>query len=214
LNYYRLAAKGIRQVTWYYDTKEKNIYLTFDDGPTSKITPWILHLLEQYNARATFFCLGRQVEQFPLHYEKILKRGHAAGNHTYSHLKGIFISNRQYFEDVDHASRLIDSSLFRFPHGSFRISQIKHLRKNYHIVMWDVLSRDFDPRRSSRSVWQHLLNAVRPGSIVVFHDSETAKKNMKAVLPQFLEHFREEGYIFPVIPDLSRDMRVSAIGRK
>lgn len=216
MNLYRLAETVIPQVTWYCHTDKKKLYLTFDDGPTPDITPWILDMLEQYGARATFFCLGRQVAQFPQQYEEILRRGHAVGNHTYSHLKGIFTSNRQYFEDVDHAARLIDSSLFRFPHGSFRISQIKHLRKNYHIVMWDVLSRDYDPRRSPRSVWQHLLNAVRPGSIVVFHDSETAKKNMKAVLPRFLEHFREEGYIFPVIPDLSRAMpwRVSAIGRK
>ncbi|MBS3769832.1 MAG: polysaccharide deacetylase family protein [Bacteroidales bacterium] len=205
MNYYRLAAKGIRQVTWYYDTKEKNIYLTFDDGPTSKITPWILHLLEQYNARATFFCLGRQVEQFPLQYEKILKRGHAAGNHTYSHLKGIFTRNRQYFEDVNHAARLIDSHLFRFPHGSFRISQIKHLSKSYQIIMWDVLSGDYNRRCSSRSILQHLLNSVGPGSIVVFHDSEKAEANIKKVLPQFLKHFQEEGYIFPLIPDSRRD---------
>ena len=200
MNLYRLAAKGIRQVTWYYKTEKKELYLTFDDGPTPNITPWILDLLDQYNARATFFCLGRQVEHFPSQYEEILKRGHAAGNHSYSHLKGMFTRNKRYFEDVDHAASLIDSSLFRPPHGSLCPSQAKHLRKDYQIIMWDVLSHDYDARRSSESIARRVLKNTRPGSIVVFHDSEKAEKNLKAVLPQFLKHFNEKGYVFPAIP--------------
>lgn len=175
------------------------MYLTFDDGPTPDITPWIIDVLERYDARATFFCLGRRVEQFPLQYKEVLKRGHAVGNHTYSHFSGMTARNSSYFEDVDHAARLIDSPLFRPPHGSFRPSQLKRLVKDYQIIMWDVLSRDYDPHRSSLSILQHLLGAVRPGSIVVFHDSAKAEKNLKAVLPKFLAHFSEEGYTFPVI---------------
>jgi peptidoglycan/xylan/chitin deacetylase (PgdA/CDA1 family) len=202
MNLYRLVAKGIRQVTWYYKTNEKELYLTFDDGPTPDITPWILDLLDQYNARATFFCLGRQVEHFPSQYEEIIKRGHAAGNHTYSHLKGMFTRNERYFEDVDHATRLIDSSLFRPPHGSLLPSQAKHLRKDYQIIMWDVLSRDYDAMRSPESIARRVLKNARPGSIVVFHDYEKAGKNVKAVLPRFLKHFHEKGYAFPAIPNL------------
>ena len=206
MNFYRLAAKAIPQITWYYGAEEQALYLTFDDGPTPDITPWILDLLDHYNALATFFCLGRQVEQFPLQYEGILKRGHAAGNHTYNHLGGMTTRNNRYFEDVDQAARLIDSRLFRPPHGSFRPSQFRRLSKDYQIIMWDVLSRDYNPRRSSRSILQHLLNAARPGSIVVFHDSKKAEKNMKTVLPQFLKHFHEKGYTFPLIPDSKLDL--------
>lgn len=199
MNFYRLAAKVIRQAAWYYETEEKDLYLTFDDGPTPDITPWILDLLDQYGARATFFCLGRQVELFPSQYEDILKRGHAVGNHTYSHLDGMATRNSRYFEDVDRAARLINSPLFRPPQGSFRPSQVKRLSKNYQVIMWDVLSQDYHPSRSSDGITRWVLKTARPGSIVVFHDSEKAEKNMKATLPQFLKHFYEEGYAFPAI---------------
>jgi len=201
MNLYRLAAKGIRQVTWYYKTEKKELYLTFDDGPTPNITPWILDLLDQYDARATFFCLGRQVERFPSHYEEILKRVHTVGNHTYSHLNGLVTQNSQYFDDVKHAARRIDSPLFRPPHGSLRPSQTKHLSKEYQIIMWDILTRDYNTSRSSGRIARRILKTARPGSIVVFHDSEKAKKNLKAVLPQFLKHFHEQGYDFPAIPN-------------
>ena len=206
MNFYRLAAKGIRQVTWYYRTQEKRLYLTFDDGPSPDITPWILDLLEQYDARATFFCLGRQVELFPSRYKEILKRGHAVGNHTYSHLDGMATRNSRYFKDVDHAARLIDSPLFRPPKGSFRPSQIKRLSKDYQIIMWDVLSKDYDTNQSSEIITRRVLQSALPGSIVVFHDSEKAERNMRAVLPRFLKHFHQKGYAFPVVPDLKRDL--------
>ncbi|MGM0530462.1 MAG: polysaccharide deacetylase family protein [Bacteroidota bacterium] len=202
LNPYRLAAKAIRRVTWYIDTGEKNLYLTFDDGPTSGITQWILDLLDQHDARGTFFCQGRRVERFASRYEEILKRGHAVGNHTYSHLRGLTTCNSRYFEDIERAAKMIDSPLFRPPHGSFRASQIHRLRKDYQIIMWDVLSRDYNQRRSPKKIFRHLLHRVRPGSIVVFHDSEKAKGNLESVLPCFLKHFREKGYAFPVIPCL------------
>ncbi len=201
MNLYRLASKGLRQIIWHYDPGEKNLYLTFDDGPTPDITPWILDLLDLYDARATFFCLGRQVERFPLQFEEILKRGHATGNHTYSHPDGLATRNSRYFEDVDHAARLIDSPLFRPPHGSFRPSQIKRLSKDYQIIMWDVLSQDYNPNRSSYDITRWVFKTACPGSIVVFHDSKKAEKNMKEVLPQCLQHFHEQGYCFPAISD-------------
>jgi len=216
VNLYRLASKIFRTVGWFGDVDVNSrfsviasrhdrfrsssdtprVFLTFDDGPTEKLTGWILDVLDTYGARATFFCLGRQVEQHPENYRAILDAGHAVGNHTYSHLNGWTTSNRKYFDDISRAGQLIDSRLFRPPYGRILPSQFFRLRKDYRIVFWDVLSRDYDVRQSSGKILNRLRKKVRPGSIVVFHDSLKAEANLKGVLPEFLKGLRLGGYEF------------------
>lgn len=196
MNIYRLAAGFTTRITWHGNASGKRLYLTFDDGPTPDITAWILDLLDQYEARATFFCMGRNVEQYPRPYREILNGSHTVGNHTYSHPRGLITPNKSYFEDVRKAAGWIRSDLFRPPHGSLRFSQLRTLARDYRIIMWDVLSRDYDPKQNARTILGRLIHNTRPGSIVVFHDSLQAEKKMKTVLPQFLRHFHNEGYIF------------------
>ena len=170
------------------------IYLTFDDGPTKELIPWILDVLESYDARATFFCLGSQVERYPENFRAILEAGHALGNHTYSHLNGWTTSNRKYFADIDRASQLIESRLFRPPYGRIRPSQYFRLRRDYRFIFWDLLSRDYDPRQTPGKILERLRQKVRPGSVVVFHDSLKAEANLKGVLPEFLKGAQKLGY--------------------
>lgn len=176
--------------------QEKELYLTFDDGPTRYLTGWILHTLAKHNACATFFCLGQQVREHPESYRSILYAGHAVGNHTHNHLSGWHTSSRRYFEDIGLASQEIRSNLFRPPYGRIRPSQVRRLRKAYHIVLWDVFSRDCDQRQSPDAILKRLKKQVRPGSIIVFHDSEKAEPNLRKVLPEFLEYCKEKGYGF------------------
>lgn len=172
---------------------EPDVFITFDDGPTPGNTEWILETLAKYDAKATFFCLGKNVEQHPEVFEKILKAGHAVGNHTYSHQKGWGMSLRRYVEDVDFAAQFIPGDLFRPPYGRIKVSQIRALSERYRFIMWNVLSRDYNtllsPRRCVRNVTKH----VRAGSIVVFHDSPKSSRNMRYALPRVLEHLREKG---------------------
>jgi len=193
-NPYRLAAKVCRQPVWHLGPEGRRLFLTFDDGPAPAVTPWILDVLRSYDARATFFCLGRQVQQHPELLKAILDAGHAVGNHTHSHLDGWSTSKRKYIEDVEQASRRIDSGLFRPPYGRIGLRQMHRLAKTYRIVMWDVLSRDYDERLSSESILARLKRRVQPGSIVVFHDSPKAEKNLRTILPNFLDFCQNEGY--------------------
>ena len=200
MNLYRMASKANRSVAWHKGSDQPHIYVTFDDGPTEELTPWILDVLESYGARATFFCLGRQVERYPENYRAILDAGHAVGNHTYSHLNGWTTSNRKYFEDIDQAGRLIDSRLFRPPYGRIRPSQFFRLRKDYRIVFWDVLSRDYDVRQSPGIILHRLRKKARPGSVVVFHDSLKTESNLKEVLPVFLDYCKRQGFELKTLP--------------
>jgi peptidoglycan-N-acetylglucosamine deacetylase len=185
---------------WTMPADENVVYLSFDDGPHPTITPWVLDQLKQFNAEATFFCIGNNVQKYPDVYRKVLDDGHAIGNHTYHHLNGWRTDDKKYLDDIAAASQLIKSNLFRPPHGRIRNSQAKKIAdalqtNNAHIIMWDVLSADFDASFSPAQCLQNVLDNVSAGSIIVFHDSEKAFNNLKFVLPGTLKSLKEQGFI-------------------
>lgn len=182
---------------WKIKTDSKELFLTFDDGPTPEVTQWTLEMLEKYNAKATFFCIGKNVESYPNIYKSILNKGHTVGNHTYNHLKGWKISHDDYIIDTNKASTYIKSALFRPPYGKLTPKQGKTLiSKGYKIIMWDVLSIDWDNTISKETCLENVISKSKPGSIIVFHDSLKAAKNMKYTLPKVLDHFSDAGYNF------------------
>ena len=183
-------------------TKEKTIYLTFDDGPHPQITPFVLNELNKYNAKATFFCIGNNVESYPAIYKQVIAAGHAVGNHTFNHLNGWETNDVKYLQNIDAAGELIETDLFRPPYGRIKKSQIKALanrRVPFKIIMWDVLSGDFDNTISVEKCLDKVITNASNGSIIVFHDSEKAFKNLQYVLPRTLEYFSEKGYYFKKI---------------
>ena len=179
---------------------QRRIALTFDDGPTPEITPWVLDNLREHDAKGTFFCLGRNVDRYPDIYRQILDEGHAVGNHTYSHLKGSQTSNSEYLDDIKLAGLDIESKLFRPPYGRFRKSQIREIRKDYKIVMWDVLSGDYDHKINPQKCFTNIEENLRAGSIIVFHDSLKARENLYHTLPAVLERYSDE-FNFLSIPE-------------
>ena len=183
-------------VVWNQSRSAKKLYLTFDDGPTPVITEKVLEILAEYKAKATFFCLGRNVERHPDVYQKILERGHAVGNHTYSHLKGWETSNKAYYQDIDLCSQFIESRLFRPPYGRFRRAQVRHLKTEYKIVLWEVMSHDYEGRVSKERSLRALLKYSKEGSILVFHDSLKAWHKLEYILPRLLRHFSDKGFTF------------------
>ena len=172
---------------------EQGVFLTFDDGPTPGVTEWILAMLERYDAKATFFVLGKNVEMYPDLYQKILDAGHKVGNHTYSHQKGWTMSLERYLEDIDFAGDIVHSELFRPPYARVTPAQMKAVAKRYKVVMWDIVSRDYNRALSPEGCLRNVTKYLAPGSIVVFHDSEKAFKNMSYALPRTLEFIREKG---------------------
>lgn len=185
-----------RKVTWRKDNRLKNIYLTFDDGPIPEVTPWVLDVLDKYGIKATFFCVGENVWRYPEIYEDILRRGHRTGNHTYNHLRGFFTRTKRYLENVEKAAQYIKSDLFRPPHGELRSRQYLKLRKNYRIVQWDVITRDYNPDLTGEQVLSIVKRYARNGSIVVFHDSLKSEKNMRYAMPKAIEYLLANGYSF------------------
>jgi len=182
---------------WKMEPQDNSLYLTFDDGPTPEITEWVLNQLEIYDAKATFFCIGRNVERYPEIYSKILEKGHAVGNHTYSHLKGWKTETQEYVNDVELATQFIQSNLFRPPYGRIRRSQIKLLKQQgYKMFMWDVLSEDYNTNITTEQCLNYVLKYATKGSTIVFHDSVKASKNLYAVLPAVLKYYKEKGYVF------------------
>lgn len=172
---------------------EDDVYLTFDDGPTPGITEWILAELDKYGAKATFFCLGKNVEQYPDLYEKILAAGHRTGNHTYSHQKGWGMSLSRYMEDVDYAGQFIRSDLFRPPYGRITPAQARILGERYHMVMWSIVSRDYSQIITPRQCLRNVIRYVEGGSIVVFHDSAKSFRNLRYALPRTLQFLQKKG---------------------
>jgi len=182
---------------WRMKSHGRSVYLTFDDGPTPEITDWVLNELKKYDIKATFFLIGRNVERHPEIYERIKKEGHAIGNHTYSHLKGWKTWGEEYINDVDLANQFIDSKLFRPPYGKIRQNQIRNLKKRgYKLFMWDVLSEDYNVNRTPDECLQFVLEYTVPGSIIVFHDSVKASKNLYGALPLALKTLTEQGFNF------------------
>jgi peptidoglycan/xylan/chitin deacetylase (PgdA/CDA1 family) len=180
---------------------KKSVYLTFDDGPIPEVTPWVLDLLDRYNVKATFFCVGDNVRKYPTIYQQLLERGHKTGNHTFNHIQGWKNSTATLLENTKKAAALIDSTLFRPPHGHMRISQNKALHEaGYQVVMWDVVTRDYSRFMSPEQVLKNVKKYTREGSILVFHDSLKAEKNMKYALPLAIEWLLTQGYTFELIP--------------
>lgn len=190
-----------KDILWEMPRTEKNIYLSFDDGPHPVVTPFVLDLLKKHNARATFFCIGKNVEAYPEVYRRILAEGHSVGNHTYHHPNGARTGVEEYLEDVRKAAAVIDSKLFRPPYGRIKKSQHKKILQDLGMktVMWSVLSGDFDERLSGDQCCNNVLKLVNPGSIVVFHDSEKAWQRLSFCLPRLLERYTSLGYRFDKI---------------
>lgn len=195
-----LIRKSFPQLLWEVKTTDKEIFLTFDDGPHPEITPLVLDILDEYKAKATFFCVGENVEKYPKTYASILKNGHITGNHSYNHLNGWETNNAPYFENIEKAASLINSNLFRPPYGRIKPSQIKNLKPHFKIIMWTVATYDFSKKVTPEQCRENAIQKSKAGSIVVFHDSEKARENLLSVLPAFLEHFQNKGYTFPLIP--------------
>jgi peptidoglycan/xylan/chitin deacetylase (PgdA/CDA1 family) len=190
--------------TWKIPTKDKVIYLTFDDGPDPEATAFVLANLKKYNAKATFFCIGNNVLKHPNIYESVLKDGHRVGNHTYDHLNGWQTENLLYIDNIKDAKNMIESNLFRPPYGRIKKSQIKLLKQSdslpNQIIMWDVLSGDFDQKVDGETCARNVIKNTVPGSIIVFHDSQKAWDRMSVALPIVLEYFSNLGYRMELIP--------------
>ena len=192
---------------WRFSPKEKHIYLTFDDGPTPEITDWVLETLGKYDAKATFFCIGQNIEQNSDIFNRIYSNGHAIGNHTYSHLNGWKTSNNDYLNSVLKTERIINkilvndkNKLFRPPYGRIKRAQTKTLLdNNYNIIMWSVLSADFDNKIDKHTCLNNVIKSTENGSIIVFHDSVKAFDKLRVILPKVLEHFSSIGYRFKKI---------------
>lgn len=187
---------------WDIPNVGKKVYLTFDDGPTPEITEWTLNQLKKYGAKATFFCIGDNIKKHPEIFQKIITEGHAFGNHTFNHMNGWKTPNDNYIENIklceseQHKISTINNVLFRPPYGKIKPSQSKKLRKlGYKIIMWDVLSEDFDVTISKEKCLENVTNNVTNGSIIVFHDSKKAFTNLEYTLPRALEFLKEKGFV-------------------
>lgn len=222
-----IAKKLFPNYVWNIPTDKKVIYLTFDDGPTPSVTHWTLNILKQYNAKATFFCVGNNIKKHPEIFSDVLNAGHAIGNHTQNHIKGWRHDTKSYLEEIKKTDQIISSlvtqpdfktpkssalnyqntnsktlatHLFRPPYGQIKPAQSRALRASgYHIIMWDILSLDWDVNSQPKDCLNSILLKTNPGSILVFHDSIKASKNMKFILPKVLSHFSKKGYSFKTL---------------
>lgn len=198
LNFYPHSSKWFRpfypSLCWTKKESEKVVYLTFDDGPNPEVTPYVLNLLKQYNFEATFFCIGDNVKKHPNTYQKVLEEGHAVGNHTQHHPNGFRTPLDAYIEEVEHAAKYIDSNLFRPPYGRIKRSQIKALSTDYQIIMWSMISGDFEDNLDPKRALQRIQHLTEPGSIIVFHDSLKAYENLKYILPKYCIFLKDKGY--------------------
>ena len=176
------------------------VYLTFHDGPIPEETPWVLDTLDRYGVKATFFMVGDNVRRHPELLSEVRRRGHSYGNHTMHHLQGMKTMTVGYLRDVQHADELIDSPLFRPPHGLLRWKQAAILKQRYNIVMYDLVTRGYSKKLSGEQVFANVRRFARNGSIIVFHDSLKASRNMRYALPRSIEWLKEQGYEFGVIP--------------
>ena len=184
------------QVTWSIPNTGKTIFLTFDDGPVPDVSPFVLQTLDAFDAKATFFCVGSNVEKNPKLFQDVVRAGHAVGNHTHSHVNGWKTHADDYVKDVERCAKVVKSTLFRPPYGRITPTQVRRLKTEYSICMWSVLSYDFDANVHQDRCLKNLIRATDSGDIVVFHDSIKAFPKMKYMLPRMLDHFSEKGYVF------------------
>ena len=193
--------------TWNFSRDSQVMYFTFDDGPHPVATPYVLDKLKEYNAKATFFCIGKNVAAHPDIYKRILNEGHAVGNHTFNHVNGWKTPDQEYIKNIAEARKYIDSNLFRPPYGRITNFQTRLLTATenikqktvFKIIMWDVLSGDFDIRSSGAKCAKNVTSNAKGGSIVVFHDSEKAMPRMQTALNESLKYFSEKGFTFDVV---------------
>lgn len=183
--------------------KHKNrkvVYLSFDDGPVPEVTPWVLDLLDAYDIKATFFLVGDNVRRSPELFSEIKRRGHSWGNHTMHHMQGMKVTTMRYMRDVTEADRLIGSILFRPPHGLLRWKQAAIIKSHYNLVMYDLVTRDYSKKLNAEQVVENVKHYTRNGSIIVFHDSLKAERNLRQALPKAIEWLKEQGYEFCRLP--------------
>ncbi|MBB3188501.1 polysaccharide deacetylase family protein [Microbacter margulisiae] len=184
---------------WRKDKNRKVVYLTFDDGPVPEITPVILKMLDEFQIKATFFCVGDNVRKHPEVFQQVIKQGHRVGNHTFNHIKGFSWSVEAYLENVEKAASLINSDLIRPPHGQLSQKLYRALNERYQVVMWDVITRDYNQALQPERILKNVKKYVRNGSIVVFHDSLKAKQNVLTVLPDAIRFLQQQGYQFKTL---------------
>lgn len=187
-------------LVWNFSRLEKTIYFTFDDGPTPGVTEAVLEILKDFRAKATFFCIGGNVKAHPGLFMRIQDEGHTVGNHSWNHMSGWKFSNFSYFKNILECAELVHSNLFRPPYGRITRPQVSVLKKRFSIVMWDVLSGDWKQDLDHEKCLINVISNGRQGSIVVFHDSLKAEKNMLYALPRALRHYADRGYMFKAIP--------------
>ncbi len=200
----RVLKRLFAKYTWSFFSTQKEIYLTFDDGPIPEVTEFVLNQLKQYNAKATFFCIGDNIRKHPAIFSRIVKEGHSVGNHTFHHLNGWKSNTVAYLKNINNCEKLLlpyqKTKLFRPPYGKIKSTQAKQLlSKGYKIIMWDVLSADFDTNITKEKCLQNVLSNVQNGSIIVFHDSIKASDKLYYTLPKVLKEFSQQGYIFNAI---------------
>ncbi len=188
---------------WDIPVEKDELFLSFDDGPHPEHTAFVLDELKKFNAKATFFCIGKNVLSYPEIYRRIIEEGHAVGNHSFNHLNGWKTNDALYLENIEMAKQYIDSNLFRPPYGKitrFQVNQLLQKRYAYSVIMWTVLSGDFDVSVSPQQCLENVLLNTKRGSIVVFHDSEKAQERLRFALPEVLKYFTEKGFRFNKIP--------------
>ena len=189
------------EAIWRFKHRNRRVvYLTFDDGPIPEQTPWVLDLLDRYGIRATFFMVGDNVRRHPELLEEVRRRGHSVGNHTMHHLQGMKVTSRRYMRDITEADALIDTTLFRPPHGIMRWAQAKAIKDHYNIIMYDLVTRDYSRKLNPEQVLNNVKRFARNGSIIVFHDSIKAAPNMRVALPKAIEWLLSQGYEFEPLP--------------
>jgi len=180
---------------WHIDTDIKEVFLTFDDGPIPGLTPWVLDILAEYNSKATFFCVGENVKKHRSIFDRIIQEGHTIGNHTYNHLNGWNTENEVYIQNVAGCDNFMETNLFRPPYGKMKPSQSSVIKSEKTVVMWDVLSGDFDLSITKEKCLTNVIENYSQGSVIVFHDNIKAEEKLKYVLPAFLEHLAENGFV-------------------
>ena len=189
------------ELLWHMPRSERALYLTFDDGPIPEVTPWVLDQLARFDAKGTFFCIGRNAAAHPWILDRIRNEGHAVGNHTWDHPSGWRTDQRNYLRNVLQCQAITGTRLFRPPYGRITRGQSKALSTRFRIVMWEVLSADFDTSLSGEDCLRNTCGNAQPGSIIVFHDSTKAEPRLRHALPLVLEHFSREGYVFRALPE-------------